>query len=82
MKKRLIIPVAAFVAILFASCDQKLCYCYQSTSTGVYEEEVYTNTDTPCNALGNADRGCVESNERLPNGGEGVAFATNPFKAE
>lgn len=81
-KKKLLLPAVAFVALLFASCDQKLCYCYQSTNSGVYEEEVYTNTDTPCNALGNANRGCVESNERLPNGGAGVAYAPSPAKAE
>lgn len=66
MKKRVILAIAAFaVAMVFASCDSKLCYCYESTTQGVYEQEVYTNTDTPCNAMSNSSRGCVESNERM-----------------
>lgn len=74
MKKR-IFPVLAFLAILtLAACDQKLCYCYQATSTGVYEEEVYTNNDTPCNSLGNANRGCIESNERGTMNQGGIAY--------
>ena len=56
---------ACAVAALFASCDSKLCYCYESTAQGVYEQEVYTNSDTPCNAMSNSSRGCVESNERM-----------------
>lgn len=64
-KKKFLLPLAAFViALLFASCDSKLCYCYTSTSQGVLEEEVYTNTDTPCSALGNSSRGCIEREER------------------
>ena len=66
MKKRIIMALGVVaVAAMFASCDQKLCYCYTPSAQGVYEEEVYTNTDTPCNALGNATRGCVERNERM-----------------
>lgn len=66
MKKKVLIPVALLaVAALFASCDTKLCYCYQTTSSGVYEEEVYTNTDNHCNALSTNARTCVESNERM-----------------
>ena len=53
------------VAALFAACDSKLCYCYTPTSQGVIEDETYTNSDTPCSALGNSTRGCVESNERM-----------------
>ncbi len=63
-KKKFLLPIVAFVALVFASCDSKLCYCYTSTSQGVLEEEVYTNTDTPCSALGNSSRGCIEQNER------------------
>lgn len=66
MKKKLFIPLALFAVVVFcASCDSKLCYCYQTSPNGVYEEEVYTNTDTPCNALSTNARGCVESNERM-----------------
>mgnify|MGYP006872985223 CR=1 FL=1 len=66
MKKRLILAFGILaVAAMFASCDSKLCYCYTSTSQGVMEEEVYTNTDTPCSSLGNSSRGCVEKNERM-----------------
>lgn len=63
-KKRLLLSLAAVAALFFVSCDSKLCYCYTSTSQGVLEEEVYTNSDTPCNALGNSSRGCIEQNER------------------
>lgn len=66
MKKRIVLAIMACGAIAFlSSCDSKLCYCYESTSQGVYEQEVYTNTDTPCNAMSNSSRGCVESNERM-----------------
>lgn len=66
MKKRIALAITACAAIaFFSSCDSKLCYCYESTSQGVYEQEVYTNTDTPCNAMSNSNRGCVESNERM-----------------
>ena len=65
MKKKVIIPLAAFAALYLASCDSKLCYCYESTGSGVYEQEVYTNTDTPCSAMSTGSRGCVESNERM-----------------
>ncbi|MBR6292020.1 MAG: hypothetical protein IKR33_04375 [Bacteroidales bacterium] len=66
MKRRVIMALAACaVAAVFASCDSKLCYCYESTAQGVYEQEVYTNSDTPCNAMSNSSRGCVESHERM-----------------
>lgn len=66
MKKRILLAITAFaVAAIFASCDSKLCYCYESTTQGVYEQEVYTNTDTPCSSLGNSSRGCVETHERM-----------------
>ncbi|MBP5528125.1 MAG: hypothetical protein J6X79_06730 [Bacteroidales bacterium] len=68
MKKKVVIPMAAVVALLFASCDSKLCYCYESTAQGVYESEVYTNTDSPCSALSTSNRGCVEQNERMDPG--------------
>ena len=68
MKKRILIPLAALAALSFASCDSKLCYCYESTSGGVYESEVYVNTDTPCSSMTTGTRGCVEENERMNSG--------------
>lgn len=68
MKKKVIIPLAAFAALCLASCDSKLCYCYESGAQGVYEQEVYTNTDTPCSAMSTGSRGCVESHERMDPG--------------
>jgi len=64
-KKKLLIPIAACAVLLFASCDMKKCYCYDITSQGVIEQEEYTNSDTPCSALGNSNRGCVEEHERM-----------------
>ena len=60
--------------IAISACDQKKCYCYNSTSSGVYEEEVYTNQDTPCNSLGSANRGCIEANERGTMNQGGIAY--------
>lgn len=66
MKKRIVMALSAVAAVvLLASCDSKLCYCYQTTSAGVHEEEVYTNTDNHCNVLSNSSRTCVEQNERM-----------------
>lgn len=66
MKKQIIASLAfCALCVAFASCDSKLCYCYESTAQGVYEQEVYTNTDTPCSAMSTGSRGCVESNERM-----------------
>lgn len=66
MKKKVLIPLAIVaVAALFASCDQKTCYCYERGADGrLIETQVYTDVDRACNALGNASRGCIESNER------------------
>ena len=68
MKKNAKMLTAAslvLAAFALASCDSKLCYCYEATSAGVHEQEAYTNTDTPCGALTNSRRTCVESNERM-----------------
>lgn len=65
MKKKVIIPLAAVAALFLASCDSKLCYCYESTAQGVYESEVYINVDSPCNSMSTSSRGCVERNERM-----------------
>ncbi|MBR4229905.1 MAG: hypothetical protein IKR83_04270 [Bacteroidales bacterium] len=66
MKKRIVMALSAVAAVvLLTSCDSKLCYCYQTTSAGVHEEEVYTNTDNHCNVLSNSSRTCVEQNERM-----------------
>lgn len=68
MKKKLILPLVACAALMLASCDGKLCYCYESTAQGVYESELYLNSDTPCNSMSTTTRGCVESNERMSTG--------------
>jgi hypothetical protein len=68
MKKKQIVPIVAVAALFFASCDSKLCYCYETTSQGVYEQEVYTSTDTPCGAMSTSSRGCVEQHERMDPG--------------
>ena len=69
MKKKWFVPMALLAVVLFASCDSKLCYCYDHTSSGtVYEQEIFVNTDTPCSAMSNGDRGCVESYERMDPG--------------
>ena len=68
MKKKVILPLAAVATLLLASCDSKLCYCYEASGSGVYEQEVYTNTDTPCSAMSTSSRGCVESDERMDPG--------------
>ena len=59
------LPLAAVAVVAFASCDSKLCYCYDYTNEGVMEQEVYTNSETHCNALSNSSRVCVEQNERM-----------------
>ncbi|MBR1549588.1 MAG: hypothetical protein IJ634_03030 [Bacteroidales bacterium] len=64
MKKILSLAAAVVAVFVLASCDSKLCYCYE----GGYESEVYTNTDTPCASLGSGERGCVESYERMDPG--------------
>ena len=66
MKK--ILSVSACLSILLAitSCDNKLCYCYESTASGVYEREVYVSQDVPCNSMNRgANYACVERNERM-----------------
>ncbi len=61
--------MAMLAVVLLASCDSKLCYCYDHTSSGTpYEQEIFVNTDTPCSAMSNGDRGCVESYERMDPG--------------
>ncbi|MBR1765562.1 MAG: hypothetical protein IJ745_00805 [Bacteroidales bacterium] len=63
--KKVILSLTAVVAMtVLASCDSKLCYCYENG----YEQEVYTNTDTPCSSMTRGERGCVESNERMDPG--------------
>lgn len=66
MKRRIVIPaVLVLSALCFASCDSKICYCYERSANGtVHETEVYTSNDTPCNSMSRGDRGCIESYER------------------
>ena len=61
MKKILSVAVLLLFVAFLSSCDSKLCYCYE----GGYEQEVYTDADTPCNTLGRGERGCVERSERM-----------------
>ena len=65
MKKKVLIAMTAVAALCLASCDTKLCYCYEPTATGTVEQTVYANPDTPCASLGSGNRGCVERNERM-----------------
>lgn len=64
-KKIILLVAFAASAALVSACGDKLCYCYTITPQQVYEEAVYTNYDTPCNALNNSTRSCVEENERM-----------------
>ena len=61
MKKKVLIALTAVAAFCLASCDTKLCYCYEDG----YEQQVYINPDTPCSSLTQGNRGCVESYERM-----------------
>lgn len=61
MKKKLFVPMAMMAVLAFASCDTKLCYCYENG----HEEEMYVNTDVACNSYSRGNRGCVEQNERM-----------------
>lgn len=65
MKKKALIPLVVLAALCCAACDTKMCYCYETTPSGVMEQEVYTNTETHCNAMSNSSRTCVEQNERM-----------------
>lgn len=56
--------MALLSVVLFASCDSKLCYCYENG----YEQQVYVNPDTPCSSMTRGERGCVEKNERMDPG--------------
>ena len=64
MKKIFLVAAVVIVLTSLTSCGQKRCICYERSGAQVYESEVYTNPDTPCNALGNSTRGCIEENER------------------
>lgn len=61
MKRIILYAACALCGIVCASCDSKLCYCYENE----HEEELYVSTDAKSSAYGNARRGCVESNERM-----------------
>lgn len=56
--------MAVLAVVLLASCDSKLCYCYENG----YEQQVYVNPDTPCSSMTRGERGCVEKNERMDPG--------------
>lgn len=61
MKIKVLLPIATLVALAFASCDSKMCYCYDNGR----EEVLYVNADVKCDAYSSGRRGCVESNERM-----------------
>lgn len=61
MRKKILASAFLLAALLAVSCDTKLCYCYENG----YEDEVYVNSDTQCNAYSTSRRGCVESHERM-----------------
>ena len=64
MMKKILFAVAAFAAVLcMASCDSKRCVCYSGTPNGIVTEDVYTNSDTPCNSYSNSTRDCIEEYE-------------------
>lgn len=60
-RKKILLPIAAMALLAFASCDTKLCYCYENG----HEEEMYVSNDVACNAYSRGNRGCVEQNERM-----------------
>ena len=61
MKKIILSIVALMGCVVLASCDTKLCYCYEN---GI-EEEMYVNSDVSCASYSRGNRGCVEQNERM-----------------
>lgn len=66
MKKIIMaLGVVAAVAML-ASCDSKLCYCYD----GPTETTTYVSSDTPCTSMSRGGIGCVEEYERMRGGGQ------------
>ena len=65
MKKRVIMVLGAMaLTAVLASCDSKLCYCYEN---GV-EQQMYVSSDVPCSTYTSGNRGCVEANERMDPG--------------
>lgn len=65
MKKKTFFALPFVAAFLFAACDTKACYCYETDAQGnVQQQIVYANQSTPCNSYGNSSRGCIESYER------------------
>ena len=63
MKKKAYLYALALCAFatLCASCDSKVCYCYDNGR----EEVLYVNPDVKCDAYSSGRRGCVEANERM-----------------
>lgn len=61
MKKILLLAGAVLAAVSLASCDSKMCYCYDNG----HEEVLYVNPDVKCSAYSSGRRGCVEANERM-----------------
>ena len=65
-QKRILAALVLLGAVALASCDSKVCYCYD----GPHETTQYTNSDTPCSSLGRGGVGCVEEWERMTGGGQ------------
>lgn len=61
MKKIMLLAGAVLAAVSLASCDSKMCYCYDNG----HEEVLYVNPDVKCSAYSSGRRGCVEANERM-----------------
>ena len=63
--RRFLPLVLVSLCALFASCDQKKCYCFErDIAEHLHEQILYVNPDVRCSTLGNDSRGCVESSER------------------
>lgn len=76
MKKIIFASLCMACIALFASCDTKLCYCYQQTGSHVTESETYVDLSTRCNDLSTSIRHCVESSQRMDPNGMASEFAT------
>ena len=61
MKKIILLAGAVLATVSLASCDSKMCYCYDNG----HEEVLYVNPDVKCSAYSLGRRGCVEANERM-----------------
>ena len=70
--KKIVLSLAVVAAVCtLASCDTKVCACYDYTSTGVHPTDIYVGEATACASqstgrLGDlGSRVCMEDHERL-----------------